>query len=175
MRPGFCVGGVATIALSAISRAVDALLLGGSCSSPSEGRFVRGTASARTSHARYQRAAGGKPHRAARRNAGLSLDEVQKLTAGEFKTASLSAHEPGDRAVTVRRAVWLTRLYGTRIDALVKEAQGRELPGSGMTRCADVQQLRPASSGAGGPVVAQPSYCLVLRHRCDLRLGDADF
>lgn len=60
--------------------------------------------------------------RAARRNAGLTLVEVQELTAGEFKTASVSAYEQGDRAVTVWRAAGLARLYGTSIDALVAEA-----------------------------------------------------
>lgn len=64
----------------------------------------------------------GRALRTARRNAGLTLMEVQELSAGEYKTASVSAYERGDRAVTVRRAAGLARLYGTTIDALVAEA-----------------------------------------------------
>ncbi|MCU1493853.1 MAG: hypothetical protein JWO62_1617 [Acidimicrobiaceae bacterium] len=53
----------------------------------------------------------------------MTLVEVQELTAGESKTASVSAYERGDRAVTVWRSAGLARLYGTTIDALVAEAR----------------------------------------------------
>jgi transcriptional regulator with XRE-family HTH domain len=64
----------------------------------------------------------GRALRAARRRAGLTLVEVQELTAGAFKTASASAYERGERSITVQRAAGLVPFYGTTIDALVEEA-----------------------------------------------------
>lgn len=61
----------------------------------------------------------GQSLRAARRTAGLTLCEVEELTAGEFKTASLGSYERGDRQVSVQRLLRLADLYRTTVNDLV--------------------------------------------------------
>lgn len=59
-----------------------------------------------------------------------ALVEVDELVAGEYKRASVSAFERGDRGITVWRATGLTRLYGATLDALVAEAMPAPRSGS---------------------------------------------
>lgn len=50
--------------------------------------------------------------RAARRQRGWSLGDVETATAGEFKTSVVGAYERGERAISVQRFVRLAEVYG---------------------------------------------------------------
>lgn len=58
-------------------------------------------------------AALGERLRAARRARGLSLLEVESVSAGEFKASVVGAYERGERALSVQRLVGLAQLYGS--------------------------------------------------------------
>jgi transcriptional regulator with XRE-family HTH domain len=49
--------------------------------------------------------------RAARRQRGWSLGEVETFTEGEFKASVVGAYERGERAISVRRFVRLAEIY----------------------------------------------------------------
>ena len=50
--------------------------------------------------------------RAARRQRGWSLGEVETFTDGEFKASVVGAYERGERAISVQRFVRLAEVYG---------------------------------------------------------------
>jgi len=50
--------------------------------------------------------------RAARRQRGWSLGEIEALTEGEFKASVVGAYERGERAISVQRFVRLAEVYG---------------------------------------------------------------
>ena len=60
---------------------------------------------------KFNLAVGGRL-RAARRQRGLSLGEVEASTSGEFKASVVGAYERGERAVSVLRFVRLADFYG---------------------------------------------------------------
>lgn len=77
-----------------------------------------------TGGARYAEAeafvvAQGELLRTARSRRGLTLHEVEAASAGEFKAASLSAYERGERAISVRRLLRIAEVYQTSIDELL--------------------------------------------------------
>jgi transcriptional regulator with XRE-family HTH domain len=49
--------------------------------------------------------------RAARRQRGWSLGEVESSTSGEFKASVVGAYERGERAISVQRFVRLAQIY----------------------------------------------------------------
>ncbi len=49
--------------------------------------------------------------RAARRQRGWSLGDVESNTAGEFKASVVGAYERGERAISVQRFVRLAQVY----------------------------------------------------------------
>ncbi|MGH8914792.1 MAG: helix-turn-helix domain-containing protein [Acidimicrobiia bacterium] len=49
--------------------------------------------------------------RAARRQRGWSLGEVESYTSGEFKASVVGAYERGERALSVQRLVRLAEIY----------------------------------------------------------------
>ena len=53
----------------------------------------------------------GQRLRAARRQRGWSLGEVESHTGGEFKASVVGAYERGERAISVQRFVSLARVY----------------------------------------------------------------
>lgn len=54
----------------------------------------------------------GQRLRAARRQRGWSLGEVEGQTEGEFKASVVGAYERGERAISVQRFVRLAETYG---------------------------------------------------------------
>ena len=54
----------------------------------------------------------GQRLRAARRQRGWSLGEVERQTEGEFKASVVGAYERGERAISVQRFVRLAETYG---------------------------------------------------------------
>lgn len=57
-------------------------------------------------------AALGSRLRAARRQKGWSLSDVESLTEGEFKASVVGAYERGERAISVQRLVRVADIYG---------------------------------------------------------------
>ena len=54
----------------------------------------------------------GQRLRAARRQRGWSLGEIETQTEGEFKASVVGAYERGERAISVQRFVRLAEVYG---------------------------------------------------------------
>jgi transcriptional regulator with XRE-family HTH domain len=54
----------------------------------------------------------GQRLRAARRQRGWSLGEIEAQTEGEFKASVVGAYERGERAISVQRFVRLAEIYG---------------------------------------------------------------
>lgn len=54
----------------------------------------------------------GQRLRAARRQRGWSLGEVESQTEGEFKASVVGAYERGERAISVQRFANLSEVYG---------------------------------------------------------------
>ena len=69
----------------------------------------------------------GQRLRAARRQRGWSLGEVETKTDGEFKASVVGAYERGERAISVQRFVGLAESYGVPATELlppVEEGEG---------------------------------------------------
>ena len=61
----------------------------------------------------------GQRLRAARRQRGWSLGEVETQTDGQFKASVVGAYERGERAISVQRFVRLVDAYGGRPNELL--------------------------------------------------------
>ncbi len=59
---------------------------------------------------KFSAALGGRL-RAARRQRGWSLSDVESITEGEFKASVVGAYERGERAISVQRLVRVAELY----------------------------------------------------------------
>ncbi len=57
--------------------------------------------------------------RAARRQRGWSLGEVESLTEGEYKASVVGAYERGERAISVQRFVRLAEIYQVEAASLL--------------------------------------------------------
>lgn len=76
----------------------------------------------------------GQRLRAARRQRGWSLGDVESHTAGEFKASVVGAYERGERAISVQRFASLAEFYGT--------AAGDLLPAPGESKLViDIEAL----------------------------------
>ena len=79
----------------------------------------------------------GERLRSIRRQRGLSLQEVQRLTEGEFKAAVLGAYERGERSLSVPRLRRLAEVYGVPLTQLLPPDDGGVPPapvgGDGVT------------------------------------------
>lgn len=68
----------------------------------------------------------GQRLRAARRQRGWSLGEVESITAGEFKASVVGAYERGERSISVHRFVRLAYSYGVSPADLLPAPDGEE-------------------------------------------------
>lgn len=75
----------------------------------------------------------GRRLRAIRRQRGLSLQEVQRVTAGEFKAAVLGAYERGERSISVPRLHRLAQVYGVPAAQLLPPDGDGDLETGGLT------------------------------------------
>lgn len=69
----------------------------------------------------------GQRLRAARRQRGWSLGDVEGHTGGEFKASVVGAYERGERAISVQRFVSLAEIYGSAAGDLLPAASESEL------------------------------------------------
>jgi transcriptional regulator with XRE-family HTH domain len=72
--------------------------------------------------------ASGEVLRRARRDRGLTLHDVSRLTAGRFKPSVLGGYERGERTISLERFTELARLYGVPADRLLAELLSRTEP-----------------------------------------------
>ena len=86
----------------------------------------------------------GQRLRAARRQRGWSLGEVETQTEGRFKASVVGAYERGERAISVQRFVRLVEAYGGRPNELLPMSE----PVSGL-----VIDLDALSDGDAGDLV----------------------
>ena len=66
----------------------------------------------------------GERLRSIRKQKGLSLQEVERLSGQEFKASVLGAYERGERAISVPRLHRLARLYAVPVDQLLPPLDG---------------------------------------------------
>ena len=66
--------------------------------------------------------------RTIRRQRGLSLQDVQRVSNGEFKAAVLGAYERGERALSLPRLHRLASFYGVPIAQMLPSDEGDERP-----------------------------------------------
>lgn len=76
--------------------------------------------------------------RVIRRQRGLSLQDVQRLSGGEFKAAVLGAYERGERSLSVPRLHRLAKFFQVSVTQFLPAEDGGErsmpsLPSSGVT------------------------------------------
>lgn len=64
--------------------------------------------------------------RAIRRQKGLSLQEVEATSGGEFKASVLGAYERGERVISVPRLHRLAAVYSVPIDQLLPDVGARQ-------------------------------------------------
>jgi len=70
----------------------------------------------------------GERLRAIRKQRGLSLQDVQRLSEGEFKAAVLGAYERGERSLSVPRMQRLAAFYQVPITQLLPLEEGKDAP-----------------------------------------------
>lgn len=68
----------------------------------------------------------GQRLRAARRQRGWSLGDVESKTEGEFKASVVGAYERGERAISVQRFVRLAQSYSVPPAELLPPVEGSE-------------------------------------------------
>ena len=83
----------------------------------------KGPAEVGTVPASYSRKVGERL-RAIRRQKRLSLQEVEAVSAQEFKASVLGAYERGERAISVPRLQRLARFYNVPVDQLLPNDDG---------------------------------------------------
>jgi transcriptional regulator with XRE-family HTH domain len=70
----------------------------------------------------------GKRLRSIRKQRGLSLQDVQRLSEQEFKAAVLGAYERGERSLSLPRLRRLADFYGVPVGQLLPQEAGTEAP-----------------------------------------------
>lgn len=97
----------------------------------------------------------GQRLRAARRQRGWSLGEVENQTDGEFKASVVGAYERGERAISVQRFARLSDVYGIPPNELLPVDQAEGV----------VVDLDAVESGAGGDLVERYLAAIQLLRR----------
>lgn len=71
----------------------------------------------------------GRRLRSIRKQRGLSLQDVQRVSEQEFKAAVLGAYERGERSLSLPRLHRLSQFYGVPIHQLLPQEEAAEVPG----------------------------------------------
>lgn len=66
--------------------------------------------------------------RTIRKQRGLSLQDVQRVSEGEFKAAVLGAYERGERSLSLPRMERLAAFYQVPVNQLLPQEDGQEPP-----------------------------------------------
>jgi transcriptional regulator with XRE-family HTH domain len=94
----------------------------------------------RFDHGRLRQAAG-EVLRRARRNRGLTLQDVSRLTAGGFKASVLGGYDRAERTISLERFTELAQLYGVPADRLLGDLLARTNPEGRVDIVIDLNRL----------------------------------
>lgn len=97
----------------------------------------------------------GQRLRAARRQRGWSLGEVESQTEGQFKASVVGAYERGERAISVQRFARLSEVYGIPPSDLLPAVTAETV----------VVDLDAIESGVGGDLVERYLAAIQLLRR----------
>lgn len=112
----------------------------------------------------------GERLRAIRNQQGLTLQDVEERSDGEWKAVVIGSYERGDRAVSVSKLARLAQFYGVPVaDLLPKASATAALPArnDGKVRL-DLTRLADDHDGAPEPIGALARYA----RRIQLQRGD---
>lgn len=87
----------------------------------------------------------GEHMRRLRRQKGLSLPDVQALSAGEFKASVMGAYERGERAISTVRLARLASLYRLPLQAMLPSGDDQDAPSTRSGIALDVGRLDAAA------------------------------
>lgn len=77
----------------------------------------------------YQRRLGGRL-RAIRQQQGLTLQQVEEVSAGKWKAVVVGSYERGDRAVSVAKLAELSEFYNVPVSELLPKEDLGHIPGA---------------------------------------------
>lgn len=86
-------------------------------------------------------AAVGRVLRRARRDRGLTLRDLARVTGGRFKPSAVGGYERGVRAISLRRFCELARVYGMSPDGLLAQVMAEWSPESRRELVLDLNRL----------------------------------
>ncbi len=66
--------------------------------------------------------------RQVRKQRGLSLQDVERMTGGAFKASVLGAYERGDRSISIPRLAGLAECYGVTLEELLPPEEETPVP-----------------------------------------------
>lgn len=111
----------------------------------------------------------GERLRAIRNQQGLTLQEVEERSGGEWKAVVVGSYERGDRAVSVSKLARLADFYGVPVGDLLPDVGNGERPGPPRSRVVlDLTQLPSVGDAGPGAVGALARYV----RRIQLQRGD---
>jgi transcriptional regulator with XRE-family HTH domain len=87
----------------------------------------------------------------------MTLHDVEAVTQGEFKAASLSAYERGERSISVLRLLRIADVYKTSIDELIPPVPN-----------AETTSVRPADATDGAEGGEEDALASTRRIRLDI-------
>jgi transcriptional regulator with XRE-family HTH domain len=91
--------------------------------------------------------------RSIRQQQGLSLNQVEERSRGEWKAVVVGSYERGDRAVTVQRLSELADFYGVPVNELLPEpAPSAAGPAPSERMVLDLERLSSVPSERAGPL-----------------------
>jgi len=102
-------------------------------------------------------AALGRRLRAVRRQRGLTLQQVQKQSAGRWTIEVVGSYERGSRAVTVTRLADLAEFYGLSTAELLPDLPAPTPPIAGGRFTVDLDRLADLPARQGGPLARYAS------------------
>ena len=79
--------------------------------------------------------------RAARRQRGLTLRDVARLSGSRFKASALGGYERGERSISLERFSDLSAVYGVPADRLLAEVLDRVAPEGRIEVVVDLREL----------------------------------
>lgn len=80
----------------------------------------------------------------------MTLHDVEAVTQGEFKAASLSAYERGERAISVLRLLRIAEIYKTRLEELLPAVTSGSSSAANGASSARHGQARPEGHAGAG-------------------------
>lgn len=98
--------------------------------------------------------------RSARARRHLTLHDVESVTDGEFKAASLSAYERGERAISVLRLLRIADVYQMTIEELLPPTPAGDEPARQPNGSAEFSALAPQ----GAAMIGMPRLRLDMDH-----------